>query len=180
MNKPTNAIVDILEYIGETPREGLLNTPQRVIKSYDELYKGYKIKPEDVLKTKFKEKYNQMVILKDIEFYSMCEHHMLPFFGKVSIAYIPNGEVVGISKLARLVEVFSRRLQIQERLTEQIADAINTHLKPQGVAVTIKAKHFCMVARGVNKQNSEMVTNKIHGAFFEEAKARHEFFELLK
>lgn len=171
----------LLEHIGENPeREGLQNTPKRVIKSYKELFGGYGKNPAEVLGTQFeKEGYNQMVICKDIEMFSTCEHHMIPFFGKVHIGYIPEDKVVGLSKLARLVEVFSRRLQIQEKLTQQIADTIDEVLDPKGVMVVIKAKHMCMCARGVQKQHSEMVTSAIKGAF-ERPEVRSEFMELIK
>jgi len=149
----TDCVTRMLELIGEDPnREGLLETPARVVKSWGELYGGYNQKPEAILKTFSEGTCDEMVVLKQIEFYSMCEHHMLPFFGKISVGYIPDKAVVGISKLARLVEVFSRRLQIQERLTGQIADALIEHLKPKGVMVVCEAKHLCMVARGVGKQ----------------------------
>lgn len=147
-------------------REGLQDTPKRVVKSWNELYAGYNQNPEEILGTQFStDKYDQMVICKDIEFYSTCEHHMLPFYGHCSIAYIPGEKVVGLSKLARLVDCFSRRLQIQEQLTDQIADALMEHLQPRGVGVLMEAKHFCMVARGVRKQNSTMKTCSIRGVF---------------
>lgn len=173
-----NAVRTILQFLGEdADREGLQETPNRVIRSWERLYGGYIRTPAEILKTQFSEieQYDQMVTLRDIEFYSMCEHHMLPFFGKVHIAYIPRESVVGISKLARLVEVFARRLQIQERLTQQIADAIDSCLSPQGVGVVIEAQHFCMVARGVEKQNSKMVTSALKGSLKEDASARNEF-----
>lgn len=161
-------------------REGVLDTPRRVVKSWNELYAGYHIKPEAVLGTTFESNgYNQMVICKDIEFYSTCEHHLIPFIGRVHIGYLPKARVVGLSKLARLVEVFSRRLQIQEKMTQQIADCIQDVLKPGGVMVVAKAKHLCMCARGVQKQNSEMVTSAIHGDFMD-SEVRAEFMELIK
>ncbi len=170
----------LIEHLGDDPkREGLLDTPKRVIKSYKEIFGGYGVDPKKVLGTTFDAAgYNQIVICKDIEMYSTCEHHMIPFVGKVHIGYIPGDRVVGLSKLARLVEVFSRRLQIQEKLTQQIADTMDEVLKPKGVMVIVKAKHLCMCARGVNKQHSEMVTSAIKGAF-EEAAARAEFMELI-
>lgn len=177
-----NAVRTILQFLGEdADREGLQETPNRVIRSWERLYGGYIQTPAEILKTQFSEieQYDQMVTLRDIEFYSMCEHHMLPFFGKVHIAYIPRESVVGISKLARLVEVFARRLQIQERLTQQIADAINSCLSPQGVGVVIEAQHFCMVARGVEKQNSKMVTSALKGIFLENP-TKSEFLTLCK
>lgn len=177
-----NAVRTILQFLGEdADREGLQETPNRVIRSWERLYGGYIRTPAEILKTQFSEieQYDQMVTLRDIEFYSMCEHHMLPFFGKVHIAYIPRESVVGISKLARLVEVFARRLQIQERLTQQIADAIDSCLSPQGVGVVIEAQHFCMVARGVEKQNSKMVTSALKGIFLENP-TKSEFLTLCK
>lgn len=170
-------IVRILQYIGEDPnREGLLETPKRVQRAYQELFAGYRQRPEQVLSKEFSTSYDQMVVLSDIEFFSFCEHHMLPFFGKASVAYIPRHKVVGISKLARLVDVYARRLQIQEQMTDQIASAIEDVLHPLGVAVTITAKHFCMVTRGVKKQNSEMTTTSLRGAFKENPETRAEFF----
>ena len=176
------SIRDIISEIGDDPhREGLLDTPERVVKSWDELYSGYKQTPNDIMKRTFdSDGYDQLIILKDIEFYSTCEHHMLPFFGKVHIGYLPNKRVIGISKLARLVECFSRRLQIQERFTKQIADAINDTLKPNGVAVLVEAQHLCMVSRGVNKQNSIMVTSELIGCIRNIPEARDEFLKLVK
>ena len=136
--------------------------------------------PEEILARVFTEKCDQMVVLKDIEFYSMCEHHMLPFIGRADVAYMPNGKVVGISKLARLVECFSRRLQVQERMTNQIASALQKYLDPVGVGVVVKAQHLCMVARGVEKQNSVMVTSALHGAFRKDASVRREFLGLVR
>lgn len=159
-------IRNLLIAIGEDPdREGLKETPKRVVKSWDTLFGGYKQKPEDVLKTFFSIKCDEMIICKDIEFYSNCEHHILPFYGKCHIAYIPENKVVGLSKMPRLLEVFARRLQIQERLTEQIADSMMKHIEPLGVGVNIEAKHNCMVCRGVQKQNSVMVTTALRGVF---------------
>jgi GTP cyclohydrolase I len=176
-----NDIKKIIKAIGDDPdREGLKDTPLRVVKSWGRLFGGYREKAEDVLQTVFVEgACDEMVLLKDIEFYSTCEHHMLPFFGKCSIGYIPSGRVVGISKLARLVEVFARRLQIQERLTTQIADALCTHLQPSGVMVVMEAQHFCMTARGVEKQDSIMVTSAIRGVF-KLPEVRQEFLRLTK
>jgi len=174
-------IKDLLSYIGDDPeREGLKETPNRIIKSWEKLYGGYDKNPEDILKTTFTEgSCNEMVILKDIEFYSTCEHHMLPFFGKIHIGYIPDKKVVGISKLARLAEIYSRRLQIQERMTTQIADSLFKILKCKGVCVIVSAQHFCMTARGVEKQNSKMITSAIRG-IFEQTQVRNEFLELIK
>jgi len=152
-------LYDIIKFIGDNPeREGLKDTPKRIVNSYKELFSGYKLKAEDILKTTFQDgSCKEMVILKDIDFYSFCEHHFLPFFGKVHIGYIPNGKVVGISKLARLVEIYSRRLQIQENMTSQIADSIFNILNPLGCIVICEGKHFCMTSRGIKKQNSKMV-----------------------
>lgn len=171
----------ILQAIGENPeREGLLDTPKRVVKSWNDIFSGYKTDPEAVLSTRFdSDGYSQMVVLKDIELFSMCEHHMLPFVGKAHIAYIPGKKVVGLSKLARLVECFSRRLQIQERLTDQIAHAILDHLGASGVGVMIEAKHFCMSMRGVNKQHSVMRTSCLLGLIKESSSARMEFLKLI-
>lgn len=175
-------VIRILEYIGENPsREGLQETPKRMIKSWDKLFGGYKQNPEDVLKV-FEEfgNYDEMILLKGIDFFSTCEHHFLPFSGQISVAYIPDKKVVGISKLARLVEIFSRRLQIQERLTTQIADVLEEYLQPLGVAVFVEAQHLCMTSRGVEKQNAKMVTSKVTGVFKQDFKARQEFFSLIK
>jgi len=173
-------IVRLIEFIGDDPnREGLIETPDRVIKSYKELFSGYNKDPKDIMKIFSSQGYDEMIVLKDIEFYSFCEHHMLPFFGKIHIGYIPNGSVLGVSKLARLVEIYSRRLQIQEQLTNQIANALMDTLHPKGVAVNCVAKHFCMISRGVNKQNSQMVTSTLLGVFREDSKARAEFMKLL-
>lgn len=173
-------IKNMIKNIGDNPeREGLIDTPKRVIKSWSELYSGYNKKPEDILKTTFsKEDYNEMVILKNIEFYSMCEHHILPFYGIVNIGYIPNKKIVGISKLARLVEVYCRRLQIQERLTTQIADIINKIVEPIGVIVVVKAKHLCMLSRGIKQHNTEMITSALRGIFEKDEKTRTEFMRL--
>jgi len=171
---------EIIAFIGEDPdREGLIETPARIIKSWGKLFGGYEQDPKDILARTFSESgnYDEMIISKDIEFYSTCEHHMLPFFGRAHIAYIPKSRVVGISKLSRLLECFSRRLQIQERLTSQIADSIVEHLDPQGVGVLIEAQHLCMVARGVEKQNSIMTTSALKGCF-QNPETRMEFLSL--
>ena len=170
----------ILSLLGENPdREGLQKTPIRVAKAMQILTRGYTQNPRKVLTDAlFEEKYNQMVIVKDIDFFSMCEHHMLPFYGKVHVAYIPNGFITGLSKIARVVDIFSHRLQVQERLTEQIMECINDTLKPQGVMVVIEAKHMCMQMRGVEKQNSITTTSDFCGAF-EQAKTRQEFMNLI-
>ncbi|KKP39893.1 MAG: GTP cyclohydrolase, GTP cyclohydrolase I [Candidatus Peregrinibacteria bacterium GW2011_GWF2_33_10] len=177
---PENHITELLKYIDENPdREGLKKTPERVIKSYDKLFEGYKQDPKSVLTVFDSEKYDEMIICKDIEFYSMCEHHMLPFFGKVHIGYIPREKIVGLSKMPRLVEIFARRLQTQERLTSQIAQTIRDLIDPIGVGVIIEAKHLCMMARGVEKQRSEMVTSSMLGAFKNSDKTRAEFLKLI-
>ncbi|WP_267525560.1 GTP cyclohydrolase I FolE [Campylobacter sp. MG1] len=175
-------IKNLLIQIGENPnREGLLKTPERVEKSYEFLCSGYKQKPEDILKKAiFNTDNNEMVLVKDIDFYSLCEHHLLPFFGKVHIAYIPNGKVVGLSKLPRLVEVFARRLQIQEQLCEQISQALFDTLKPKGVAVTIEAQHMCMQMRGIQKVNSKTITSSLKGIFLSDERTRKEFYSLIK
>lgn len=171
----------VLELLGEDPsREGLLKTPMRVAKAMQILTRGYTQDTHKVLTDAlFEEKYNQMVIVKDIDFFSMCEHHMLPFYGKVHVAYIPNGFITGLSKIARVVDIFSHRLQVQERLTEQIMECINTTLKPQGVMVIIEAKHMCMQMRGVEKQNS-ITTTSAYSGVFESMKTRNEFMNLLR
>jgi GTP cyclohydrolase I len=173
---------EVLTHIGEdTEREGLLKTPERVAKAMQYLTQGYEQDPAEILKSAmFAEKYDEMVIVKDIEVYSLCEHHMLPFFGKCHIAYIPNGHIVGLSKFPRMVDAFSRRLQVQERLTDQIRDCIHETLKPQGVAVCIEAQHLCMQMRGVQKQNSVTTTSAFSGAFMDEDITRQEFMSLVK
>ena len=170
----------IIQDLGEdTKRDGLLKTPERAAKAMQFLTQGYSQDPVEILKgAMFKESYNEMVIVKDIELYSLCEHHILPFFGKAHIAYIPNGQIVGLSKLPRIVDVFARRLQVQERLTEQILDCINSTLKPQGVAVVIEASHMCMMMRGVQKQNSVTTTSGFRGQF-EKIETRNEFLKLI-
>ncbi|MDF1548454.1 MAG: GTP cyclohydrolase I FolE [Bacteroidales bacterium] len=171
---------ETISLIGEDPeREGLLDTPVRVAKSMQFLTHGYAIKPDEILKSAmFKEEYRQMVLVKDIELYSLCEHHMLPFFGKAHVAYIPNGYITGLSKIARVVEAFSRRLQVQERLTTQIRDCIQETLNPLGVAVVIEASHMCMQMRGVQKQNSVTTTSAFTGAFLRTA-TREEFIHII-
>ena len=172
---------EILTLLGEDPeREGLQKTPLRVAKAMQILTRGYYQDPKKVLTDAlFAEKYNQMVIVKDIDFFSLCEHHMLPFYGKAHIAYIPNGFITGLSKIARVVDIFSHRLQVQERLTQQIKDSIQDTLKPMGVMVVIEAKHMCMQMRGVEKQNSITTTSDFSGAF-NQAKTRQEFMNLLR
>ncbi len=170
----------ILKLIGEDPgREGLLKTPDRVAKSIQFLTHGYQLDPVEMLNSaKFKEDYREMVIVKDIEIYSMCEHHMIPFIGKAHVAYIPNGYITGLSKIARVVDAFARRLQVQERLTTQIKDCIQETLKPLGVAVVIEAQHLCMMMRGVQKQNSVTTTSDFTGAF-RRVETREEFIHLI-
>jgi GTP cyclohydrolase I len=170
----------ILEYIGEdVSREGLEKTPLRVAKAMQFLLQGYRTDPVKILESAmFKEDYRQMVIVKDIEIYSMCEHHLLPFFGKAHVAYIPNGTITGLSKIARVVDVFSRRLQVQERLTTQIKECIHNTLKPLGVAVVIEAQHLCMQMRGIQKQHSITMTSDFTGAFQKTA-TREEFIKLI-
>lgn len=174
-------VKNIIEYIGEDPeREGLLETPKRVQKAYDEIYAGYKQDPKDLMKVFKDGSCQEMVILKNCEFYSTCEHHMFPFFGHISIGYIPNGKVIGISKLARLVDCFSKRMQIQERMTSQIADTIMEELNALGVIVVCEGVHFCMRSRGVKKQDASMVTSAVRGIFKENSTARQEFLSLIK
>lgn len=171
----------ILEILGEdVNREGLLRTPIRVAKAIQFLTHGYNLDPHEIIRaTKFKEDYPQMVIVKDIELYSMCEHHMIPFYGKAHVAYIPNGYITGLSKIARVVEAYARRLQVQERLTMQIRDCIQETLNPMGVAVVIEAGHMCMQMRGVQKQNSVTTTSAFTGSFLSDIKTREEFIHLI-
>ena len=173
---------EILIRLGEDPdREGLTRTPERVHKAYEFLTRGYHEDPEALLREAlFTVSYDEMVIVKDIEMFSLCEHHMLPFFGKVHVAYIPNGKVIGLSKIPRLVELFSRRLQIQERLTTQIAETIQNTIEPQGVGVVIEARHLCMMMRGVEKQHSAAVTSSMLGSFRAEEETRAEFLALIR
>ena len=172
---------EILRRIGEDPeRDGLLSTPKRVEKSLAFLTKGYHEDPNEILRgALFDVDYDEMVIVKDVEMFSLCEHHMLPFFGKVHVAYIPKGKVIGLSKIARLVEVFARRLQVQERMTRQIADAIQEAIEPHGVGVVIEARHLCMMMRGIEKQNSSTVTSAMVGCF-REKETRSEFLSLVR
>jgi GTP cyclohydrolase I len=169
-----------LELLGEQPdREGLLRTPERVEKSLRWLTRGHRMSVEEAIgEAIFDEDHHNLVLVKDIEMYSLCEHHMLPFFGKVHIGYIPNGRIVGLSKLPRVVEVFARRLQVQERMTEQIASALMDVLQPQGVGVVVEAAHLCMMMRGVEKQNSKTITSAMKGVFLEDLKTREEFLRL--
>jgi len=175
-------VKEMIVRLGEDPtREGLTLTPERSHKALKFLTKGYNEDPETLLKgALFHEKYDEMVIVKDVEMFSLCEHHMLPFFGKVHVAYIPNGRVVGLSKIPRLIELFSRRLQIQERLTTQIAETIQRVIEPQGVGVVIEARHLCMMMRGVEKQHSAAVTSSMLGCFRNEQETRQEFLSLIR
>jgi len=173
---------EMIVRLGEDPgREGLKRTPDRVHRAYEYLLKGYQEDPAAMLKDAlFSVTYDEMVIIKDVEMFSLCEHHMLPFFGKVHVAYIPNGKVIGLSKIPRLVEIFSRRLQIQERLTTQIAETIQEAIQPQGVGVVIEARHLCMMMRGVEKQHSAAVTSSMLGSFRDEQETRTEFLSLIR
>ena len=177
-----NNIKSVLSEIGEnSEREGLLKTPERVAKSMKFLTDGYKQDPAKIIQSAmFSEEYSQMVLVKDIELYSLCEHHMLPFFGKAHVAYIPNGHIVGLSKIPRIVDVFARRLQVQERLTDEIKDCIQETLNPKGVAVVIEAQHLCMQMRGVQKQHSSTTTSAFSGIFMSDEKTRAEFINLIK
>lgn len=172
---------NILQLLGEDPqREGLLKTPERMAKAMQFMTQGYEQDAVAILNSaRFEESVSEMVVVKDIELYSMCEHHLLPFFGKAHIAYIPDGYITGLSKLARVVDVFARRLQVQERLTTQILDAIKESLQPMGVAVVIEAKHLCMMMRGVSKQNSVTTTSAFHGEFLSSTRTRNEFLKLI-
>lgn len=174
-------VSDLITELGEdTAREGLVNTPKRVAKAYEFLTSGYSADIEQVLNGAiFNEKYDEMVLVKNIDFYSLCEHHMLPFFGKVHVAYIPDGKIIGLSKIPRIVEVFARRLQVQERMTQQIADTINKYIQPKGVAVVSEAFHMCMMMRGVEKQNSSATASAVHGLFKEDARTRTEYLNLI-
>jgi len=174
-------VKELLTQIGEDPtREGLLNTPQRFAKAYEFLTSGYHMKiKEEMNNAVFKVKYDEMVLVKNIDFYSLCEHHLLPFYGKVHVAYIPNGKIVGLSKIPRIVEIFARRIQVQERMTQEIADTLDSYLQPQGVAVVSEAYHMCMMMRGVEKQNSSATTSAVHGVFKDDARTRSEFLTLI-
>lgn len=177
------AVRTLIKWAGDDPtREGLLDTPKRVTKSFSEFFSGYEQNPDDILQRTFQEVegYDEMIVLRDINFNSHCEHHMVPFTGVVHIAYIPSDKVLGLSKLARLVDVFAKRLQIQEKLTAQIANTLNDVLKPRGVAVVVEAKHMCMTMRGVQKTSSVMQTSHLLGLFRSDSRTRQEFFSLLK
>jgi len=182
LEKVQGLVETILNEIGENPsREGLLKTPKRVARAYEYLTSGYHKDIHKVLNDAiFTEDYDEMVLVKDIDFYSMCEHHMLPFFGKVHIAYIPDGKIVGLSKLPRIVDVFARRLQVQERMTKEIAETISEYLKPKGVAVVSEAYHMCMMMRGVEKQNSSTTSSSMLGVFKDDPKTRLEFLSLIR
>jgi GTP cyclohydrolase I len=177
-----NLYRELLSRIGEDPtRDGLLDTPKRMVKSMEFLTRGYTMDATQVLHNAlFDVEYDEMVIVKDIEFYSMCEHHLLPFFGKAHVAYVPNGKVIGLSKIPRLVDMFARRLQVQERLTREVAEAIEQAIKPQGVAVILEAEHLCMMMRGVEKQHSSTTTSAMLGVFKENQTTRHEFLSLVR
>ncbi len=180
--KVEKLVENLVEEIGEdAKREGLLRTPKRVAKAYEFLTSGYEKNIEDVLNNAiFNEKYDEMVLVKNIDFYSLCEHHMLPFYGKIHIAYVPDGKIVGLSKIPRIVDVFARRLQVQERMTQQIADTLAKYLSPKGVAVVSEAYHMCMMMRGVEKQNSSATSSAMHGLFKEDARTRTEFLDLIR
>ncbi len=173
---------EMLIKLGEDPeREGLARTPERMAQALEFLTKGYQEDPQEILKgALFTEEYDEMVIVKDVEMFSLCEHHLLPFFGKVHVAYIPNGKVIGLSKIPRLIDVFARRLQVQERLTMQIAECIQQAIAPEGVGVVVEARHLCMMMRGVEKQHSAAVTSSMLGAFRNEENTRQEFLSLIR
>lgn len=177
---PEENVRRLIEYIGDDPkREGLLETPKRVIRSYDTLFAGYKQKPEDVIKTFEDGTCDEMVLLRDIPITSCCEHHMLPFAGKAHIAYIPDKRVIGVSKLARILDIYARRLQIQERIGQQVTECLMTHLKPKGAACVLQCIHTCMTCRGVQKSGSTMVTSSLRGIFLENAQTRSEFMSMI-
>ena len=177
-----NLIKGLLLEMGENPeREGLLKTPKRVKEMYQYLTQGYREDPKQLINEAiYNQQYDEMILVKDIELYSLCEHHMLPFFGKAHVAYIPNGKIIGLSKIPRLVDMFARRLQVQERLTVEIANVIQENLQPKGVAVVVEAKHLCMLMRGVEKQNSVAVTSEMLGRFRSDPKTRDEFMDLIR
>jgi len=181
IEKVSKNVKTILKEIGEnTNREGLLKTPERVAKAYEFLTKGYNQNLDEIINgAVFEEKYDEMVIVKDIDYYSLCEHHLLPFYGKIHIAYIPDGKIVGLSKIPRIVEIFSRRLQVQERMTQEIADTLEKYLNPRGVGVVCEGLHMCMMMRGVEKQNSTTTTSAMHGIFKSDPRTRAEFLELI-
>ncbi|KAF0139222.1 MAG: GTP cyclohydrolase I [Stygiobacter sp.] len=180
-SKFEDSVKTILSEVGEdVSREGLVKTPSRVAKSFEFLTDGYRKNIDEILNDAiFDEKYDEMVIVKDIDFYSMCEHHLLPFYGKIHIAYIPNGKIVGLSKIPRIVEMYARRLQVQERMTQEVADTLEKYLQPRGVAIVAEGYHMCMMMRGVEKQNSITTTSAMHGIFKEDARTRAEFLNLI-
>ena len=182
MSRMEVIVAELLQELGEDPRrEGLLRTPGRVARSFEFFTQGYRADPQKILNdAMFEESYNEMLIVKDIDFFSLCEHHLLPFFGRAHVAYVPNGRIVGLSKIARLVEMYSRRLQVQERLTNEIAHVIEKVLQPRGVAVILEAQHLCMMMRGVQKQNSYAISSAMLGEFESNAKTRDEFVQLLR
>ena len=181
-SKFEDSVKTILSEVGEDmSREGLLKTPSRVAKSFEFLTDGYRKNIDEILNDAiFDEKYDEMVIVKDIDFYSMCEHHLLPFYGKIHIAYIPNGKIVGLSKIPRIVEMYARRLQVQERMTQEVADTLEKYLQPRGVAIVAEGYHMCMMMRGVEKQNSSATSSAMHGLFKEDARTRTEFLDLIR
>ena len=182
MKRSESIVKELLEELGEDPkREGLLRTPARVARAYEFFTPGYRLDPQQILNDAvFEESYNEMLVVRDIDFYSLCEHHMLPFFGRAHVAYIPNGKIVGLSKIARLVEMYSRRLQVQERLTNEIAHVIEKVLQPRGVAVILEAQHLCMMMRGVQKQNTYAISSAMLGGFEADPKTRAEFMQLIR
>jgi len=182
MSRIETLIEELLRELGEDPRrEGLQRTPGRVARAFEFITQGYSLDPQKILNDAvFEESYNEMVIVKDIDFFSLCEHHMLPFFGRAHVAYVPNGRIVGLSKIARLVEMYSRRLQVQERLTNEIAHVIEKVLQPRGVAVILEAQHLCMMMRGVQKQNSYAISSAMLGEFESDPKTRGEFVQLVR
>lgn len=174
------AVLEILNAVGENPgREGLKDTPGRVARMYAELLEGMRHEPAEHLNSIFHEKYDEIVLLRDVPFYSICEHHLMPFIGKAHLAYLPDGKVLGVSKLARVVDAFARRLQVQERLTDQIADFLMTNLKPKGVAIVLEASHSCMTIRGIKKPGSMMVTSALRGIFKKDSRSRSEVLTLM-
>ena len=181
ISKVEKIIKELLIQIGEDPdREGILKTPERVAKAWDYFSKGYTQDLDAIINNAvFTENYDEMVTIKDIDFFSLCEHHLLPFFGKAHVAYIPNGKILGLSKIPRIVEMFSRRLQVQERMTQQIAETINDVLKPKGVSVVIEGEHMCMQMRGVEKQNSYATTSSMKGIFLKDSRTREEFLTII-
>lgn len=181
VNNYTKIVQNMLSVIGEDyQREGLLETPERVVRSWSEIFSGYHQDPQDVMKSFEDGSCKELVVVKDIEFYSTCEHHMIPFFGRAHVGYVPAGKIIGLSKVARVVDVFARRLQVQERLTGQVADALMQGLGANGVAVVMEAQHLCMMARGVGKQNSTTVTSALRGIFESDQALRSEFMGLIK